>query len=940
MTLSTGKILNNRYRIAKLLGQGGFGAVYRAWDMNLDEPVAVKESFDTTPAAQKQFQLEAKLLFRLVHPNLPRVHDQFVIPGQGMYLVMDYIEGEDLGTMLEKAGGPLPEAQALDWILQVCGALEYLHAQTPAIIHRDLKPANIKITPQGKAMLVDFGIAKAYEAGSRTTVGARAVTPGFSPIEQYSGSGRTDARTDIYALGATLYMLLTGKEPPEAPDRNLGSEPLPPRQLNPAVSPGVEQAVLTALAMLPEKRYQSAGEMRQALQAARQGLSDPGRTDPVLPSTARMVSAPLPAASQPAQQPAPVAPPVQPQMQRTEAVSASPAGAGHSQALQRLPWGWIAAGALAGVVILWALLGEGGNGDRQATETAQILVTTEAPTATPTHGPITPTTAPYTLLPTFTDNKEVQMALVPAGEFQMGSESGESDEKPVHTVYLDAFYMDIYEVTNALYEKCIQAGVCTPADEFEMGSYTRNSYYGSAEYGDYPVIWIDWEQARTFCEEWRGARLPTEAEWEKAARGGLEGKLYPWGDEAPVCQKGASNGAKFDDDAGCKGTDTEPVGSYAANGYGLFDMAGNVWEWVWDWYGAYNSSSSSNPQGSISGTYRVLRGGGWFDSGPYTLLVADRLIDPAGRSTHIGFRCGTSASSVENSTPKITSNPITSTPTPNESVELPATYTDEKDVQMALIPAGEFQMGGDADVALAECQKLNIGGTCESGWYINEEPEHTVSLDDYYLDLYEVTNALYEQCVQAGVCSPPSNSGSSTRSSYYGNPTFADYPVIYVDWEQARTFCEDWRGARLPTEAEWEKAARGTDGRLYPWGDTFDGSRANFCDKNCAEDWANKDYDDGYADTAPVGSYLRGASPYGILDMAGNVVEWVQDWYLGTFYSSSPFTNPQGPTSGENRVGRNGAWSYTGNDLRTAYRDWLAPDNSYYNNGFRCARSP
>ena len=623
MPLATGQILRDRYRIARLLGQGGFGAVYRAWDMNLDKLCALKENLDTSENAQRQFKREARMLSDLSHPNLPRVIDHFIIPGQGQYLVMDFIEGQDLQEKLAQAGGQLAEAQALDWIIQVCEALEYLHSQNPPVIHRDIKPANIKITPQGRAVLVDFGIAKAYDPAARTTVGARAVTPGFSPLEQYSGSGRTDARTDLYALGATLYMLLTGQAPPEAPDRNLGTALAAPRQLNPAVSPAVEQAVLTAMALLPENRYPSARAMRQALQAARQGASNPGRTDPVLP-TAR--AAP-PSFTAPPQGPAQALP--------------GPAGAGRSQA--SLPWGWMAAaGALVVcMAAVWGLVSWINRDDPQATQTALAQARTQAALEwTPTRPPAT-TEAPWTEAPaelptTYTDAKGVAMALVPAGEFQMGSQAGDSDEKPVHTVYLDAFYMDIYEVTNALYEKCVQAGVCSPPGEWK--SYSHRSYYFNAEYDDYPVIYVDWEQARTFCEQWRGARLPTEAEWEKAARGGLEGRLYPWGDQEADCSR-----ANFNPGTDCVG-DTSQVGSYAANGYGLFDMAGNVWEWVWDWYLGtfYSSSPLANPQGAETGDSRVVRGGTWSGAGNYLRSASRDGYSPAFTYDYIGFRCARS----------------------------------------------------------------------------------------------------------------------------------------------------------------------------------------------------------------------------------------------------------------------------------------------------------
>lgn len=260
---------------------------------------------------------------------------------------------------------------------------------------------------------------------------------------------------------------------------------------------------------------------------------------------------------------------------------------------------------------------------------------------------------------------------------------------------------------------------------------------------------------------------------------------------------------------------------------------------------------------------------------------------------------------------------------------------------MILIPAGPFEMGSDADVALAECQKLYIGSEdkCQRDWYEDEEPQHTVTLDAFYIDQYEVTNAQYATCVDDGGCEPPSSTASYARDSYYDNADYADYPVIYVNWDQATTYCE-WRGARLPTEAEWEKAARGTEGQLYPWGNTFDGSLTNFCDSNCDQSWANKDYDDGYADTAPVGSYPDGVSPYGVHDMAGNVWEWVADWYGGDYYSSSPETNPIGPTSGSSRVVRGGGWTNSGGNVRAAFRNRDGPTESNNIIGFRCARSP
>lgn len=290
MPLSQGQTLNNRYRIVKLLGQGGYGAVYRAWDIHLDRPVALKENLDISPESQRQFKTEAQLLFDLSHPGLPKVSDCFSISGYGQYLVMEFIEGDDLQEILDRNGGPLAETQVLHWIDQVCDVLAYLHGRKPPIIHRDIKPGNIKITPGNKIKLVDFGIAKTYDPGKSTTKGARGVTPGYSPIEQYISNGSTDSRTDIYALGATLFTILTGQVPPEAPERNLGTALPAPNALNPAISAQTNQAILKALEMLPERRFQSAAEFQAVINGANKGTAGHPSPQPAGASTGSAAS--------------------------------------------------------------------------------------------------------------------------------------------------------------------------------------------------------------------------------------------------------------------------------------------------------------------------------------------------------------------------------------------------------------------------------------------------------------------------------------------------------------------------------------------------------------------------------------------------------------------------------------------------------------------------
>lgn len=265
MPLSIGKILNNRYRIDKQIGQGGYGSVYRAFDLTLAQPCAIKENLSAQPELQRQFEREALILARMRHPNLPRVIDHFILPEQGQYLVMDFIEGYSLYHLLRVQQNPLPESKALAWIDQVCQALAYLHRQDPPIIHRDIKPHNIIITPEGQAILVDFGLSKFFDEQLKTTTGARGLTYGYAPPEQY-GQGRTDTRSDVYALGATLYTMLTQQRPPDAIDRLVNHTPLlPPGELNPHLSPHIEQAVLKAMELSTTDRFESVETFRQSL---------------------------------------------------------------------------------------------------------------------------------------------------------------------------------------------------------------------------------------------------------------------------------------------------------------------------------------------------------------------------------------------------------------------------------------------------------------------------------------------------------------------------------------------------------------------------------------------------------------------------------------------------------------------------------------------------
>jgi serine/threonine-protein kinase len=301
------------------------------------------------------------------------------------------------------------------------------------------------------------------------------------------------------------------------------------------------------------------------------------------------------------------------------------------------------------------------------------------------------------------------------------------------------------------------------------------------------------------------------------------------------------------------------------------------------------------------------------------LLLISLLLSACGQQQAINptaplMSASTPVTIVPTITPVPTFTPIPPTPTPG----IGSTMVDKDGMILLYVPAGEFTMGSDKGEA-------------------NERPVHTVYLDAFWIDRTEVTNKQYRACVSTGVCEPPSSNISALQQSscygksclypfdYYGVVEFDDYPVIYVNWNQAKAYCS-WAGRDLPSEAQWEKAARGTDARIYPWGNTEpNGSLLN--------------YNSIIGDTTKVGSYLEGKSFYGAYDMAGNVWEWVNDWYGGSYYQSSPTVNPLGPDSGDGRVLRGRSLgSYGGYSVRASYRYWGYPtDSSHGDVGFRCA---
>jgi len=267
--------------------------------------------------------------------------------------------------------------------------------------------------------------------------------------------------------------------------------------------------------------------------------------------------------------------------------------------------------------------------------------------------------------------------------------------------------------------------------------------------------------------------------------------------------------------------------------------------------------------------------------------------------------------------------------TPIPVFDIGSTKTGDDGMTLVYVPAGEFTMGSSADDASAACQKYYA--KCDRNKFTDEEPPHQVDLAAFWIDKTEVTNGLYAKCVADGACQKPTLLRSYTRSDYYGSSEFEDYPVIYVDWNMANAYCS-WADRRLPTEAEWEKAARGVNGNIFPWGN--ESPNANLLNYN--HDIENKTDDE----VTKVGNYADGASIYGALDLAGNVWEWVNDWYSESYYQSSPASNPLGPDTGEKRVLRGGAWNSIGVHFQSAFREKETIDYTGFDAGFRCAQVP
>ena len=654
-----------RYHILEQLGQGGMAVVYKAYDTRLERDVAIKIiRKDAFPAEAhgrilQRFERESKALAKLSHANIVKVYDYGEYEG-APYLVMELLTG---GTLKYQQTHILPYGDAARLLAPIARALGYAHKHD--ILHRDIKPSNILITESGEPVLTDFGIAKVLEESDGQTLTGTGIglgTPEYMAPEQWLG--KAVPASDQYSLGVVFYELVTGHKPytadtPAAILIKQSNDPLPrPKDFVPGLPATVERVIFKALAKQHENRFADMDAFAQALEKLAQ--SAPASDNQKETKTAftdrhsaRSTSGGVEELS-----------PVDVLETRDDLIGKRPHRAIRKQSSVKksLPsrWRWIGLGLLAAAVLAGLIFGvliPGGRRPQANANTGQTQQTTQTPaqlsnSVTADRTEIPTSTYPPASIPDPTatlgigstwvrEADGMTMVYVPAGEFEMGSEDGLSNESPIHTVYLDAFWIDQTEVTNGQYEECVVTGTCTKPSS--TSSYTRNAYYDDLQYVDYPVIYVDWYQAQAYCQ-WSGGRLPTEAEWEKAARE-TDGKISSWGNNYT---------SRDTTEVGSDPSDTSP--------YGALDMIGNVWEWVADWYGEYPIESVNNPTGASAGSARVMRGGSWSSMSGYMSTTSRGWGAPQFVNYYLGFRCVQSAGEMS-ITATSTGIPITSTST-------------------------------------------------------------------------------------------------------------------------------------------------------------------------------------------------------------------------------------------------------------------------------------
>lgn len=688
--LETGSVLKDRYLIEKHLGKGGMGSVYLGIDQTFGSKVAIKETIVHGGGLEEAFEREARVLNRLRHGAIPVVMDYF-IEGEGRFLVMQYIPGDDLSTLMERSKKPIQLEKVLEWADILCDALTYLHTQDPPIIHRDIKPQNLKLTDRQEIVLLDFGLSKAAVGSGEKSQSIFGYTPNYAPLEQVQGEG-TDARADIYSLAATLYRFLTGVKPLDAVSRATRQpDPLTPiHQVVPSISRQVSDVIMSALSIRAENRPATAADFRAALRGAAfddlMSLATGFGAGDMDFSTGSSSAAPAPVVSGAGQvavgsalplvaEPSYTQPSEMPTILTgspadsaiptvvTPSGVAVPAGFSREGVDQSVPSGAPAPVAttsadaapyLPTIVNPLALASE-----------APVVAAATVPPVDVIRNEFAPSTVSFvfetvTLASDGTVAKKekrrakqyfegaggastIAMVEIPAGTFNFGSPKKESErepsEGPAVDVSIGAYFVSRSPVTQAQYG-AVASGL--PRVRIDLDP-DPSTFKGT----DRPVECVSWEEAVEFCERLarhsgRGYRLPSEQEWEYACRAGSKSP-FAYGPTLTVDVSnvdgaiGYGNGPEGDGRA-----ETTPVGSVGfANRFGLNDVHGNVWEWTADQWHETLAGAPTNGTAWVEGgdpTVRVVRGGSW-STIPADARSAKRFgFLQKGRQNDVGFR--------------------------------------------------------------------------------------------------------------------------------------------------------------------------------------------------------------------------------------------------------------------------------------------------------------
>ncbi len=592
------------YTISRSLGKGGFGSVWKA-ESSEGRQVALKVLHPQVLENQKvvrKFFHEAMILAKLDHPGICRLLE-FFPDGDNYAIVMEYIDGTELKDIL-RTTGKLPFDQGFSIAKQTLDAFQYAHNN--GILHRDIKPANIMITGNGDAKIMDFGIAKMSSTASHDTA-ASMLSIHYVPPERFDKNSEVDARSDLYSLALVFYEIFTGGKPFEATETSeimfwhLNEIPDPPEKYCEDMPPHVSNAILKALEKNPDDRFNDFKEFSDAL-----GHDDatPDDATVIMDTTGKAYEKAVTAAAQ-ARQP------------QTET---KPAG-------KKLFIPIVAAAVVVLVLSIGGYFVFNKSGDT-AGDTATAQTAAKPPKLEEITHPV----------------DKSKMILIPKGEFIMGSEAY-SAEQPVQTIHLNKYYIDKYLVTNKQFQKFVEkTGYQTSAEkngkgmvrigrrwkEVEGASWKQPDGLSSIDgQDDHPVSQVSYKDAASYCK-WAKKNLPTEAQWEKAARG-PNGGMFPWGDSEPN-----DTMANFDNIVGS----TTPVTKYekGKSFFSIHDMAGNVYQWCRDWYDT-GERKPKNPTGPKTGEERVIKGGS-FVEGMESIRSSNRdRYEPSYSSFLFGFRC-------------------------------------------------------------------------------------------------------------------------------------------------------------------------------------------------------------------------------------------------------------------------------------------------------------